>query len=65
MTEALALAGAYLGQHADQQLSSRKDLAPLNEKYFDAFEEAIATEHFHNAWFTEQQVRKAIATITM
>ncbi len=63
MTDALALTGAYLRQHADQQRSDDPDLKQLNNILYDSFEATIKKEHTFNAWFTEVQVRKAIGKI--
>jgi hypothetical protein len=63
MTDALVLTGAYLCQHAHQETASSPDLADLNDAFYDSMETTIAREHTFNAWFTEDQVRKAIGNI--
>jgi hypothetical protein len=63
MTNALALAGAYLHQHATQEVSDRPELVTLNEAFYTSMEATITMEHTFNAWFTEEQVRRAIGNI--
>ena len=65
MTDALVLAGAYLRQHADQQKSDHPDLQRLNAAFYASFEATILREHTFNAWFTEEQVRRAIENIAV
>ena len=63
MTDALVLTGAYLHQHAQQQVTDRPDLAALNDMFYASMEATITREHTFNPWFTEDQVRKAIGNI--
>jgi hypothetical protein len=63
MTDALVLTGAYLHQHAQQKVADRPDLAALNDTFYASMEATITMEHTFNAWFTEDQVRKAIGNI--
>lgn len=63
MTDALVLTGVYLFQHALQKVSDRPDLAVLNDTFYASMEATITREHTFNAWFTEDQVRKAIGNI--
>ncbi|MCF8225208.1 MAG: hypothetical protein K9J30_04965 [Bacteroidales bacterium] len=62
---ALALAGAYLYQHAEGKRSFGKELQPLNEIFFEDFEDTIENEYAHNGWFTSGNVRKALHAISI
>lgn len=63
MTDALALTGAYLSQHAQQQVDDRPELSRLNDAFYASFEETITREHIFNAWFTPEEIRRAIGNI--
>lgn len=63
MTDALALTGAYLFQHAHQEVSDRPELSRLNTEFYGGFEEIIDREHAFNAWFTAEEIRRAIGNI--
>jgi hypothetical protein len=58
---AFVLLGNFLKQFAKG--ASRQDDNPLNDLFYDHFEELIHRVHQHNAWFTEQNVRTAIEEI--
>lgn len=63
MTDALALAGAYLLQHAHQKVVDQPELSRLNDAFYTSFEATITKEHTFNAWFTAEEVRRAIGNI--
>ncbi len=63
MINALALAGAYLDQHSTGNMSNQPELAGLNQKFFDQFEEQISKEYISNPWFTTEFVRLSLGAI--
>lgn len=63
MIRALSLTGEYLDQHARGEQAAQRRLQPLNARLFEAFEDLIVQEHYHNGWFTESQVRMALGAI--
>ncbi len=63
MIDALVRTGAYLEQHAHGIAEERTGEKHLNSAVFESFEEIIRSEHIHNGWFTEANVRKAIGAI--
>jgi hypothetical protein len=64
MIEILGLTGKYLHQHADGKVSSNPELAILNSKFFERFEDIIQKEHTTNQWFTPDSIRSAIGAIS-
>lgn len=63
MINALVRTGAYLEKHARGIADERTAEEHLNSAFFESFEEIIRSEHIHNGWFTETNVRKAIGAI--
>ena len=64
MIEILALTGKYLHQHAVGKATSNPELASLNKKFFERFEDVIQKEYTSNQWFTPDSVRSAIGAIS-
>lgn len=60
--EALAALGKFLKQFSQQGAKQEND--QLNEKFYDDLNELIVSVHFHNAWFTEENVRNVISEIS-
>ncbi len=53
--------GTFLKQFSEQE-EKQIDNA-LNERFYSDFNSLIQSVHFHNGWFTEDNVRNAIASI--
>lgn len=60
--EALAALGKFLKQFSQEGIKQGND--QLNEKFYDELNELIGSVHFHNGWFTEENVRNAITEIS-
>jgi hypothetical protein len=60
--DAFAQLGEFLAQCTEKD--GNKSESQLNRNFYDSFNELIQTVHFHNAWFTEDNVRNAIAEIS-
>ena len=60
--DAFAQLGEFLAQFTEKD--GNKSESQLNSNFYDSFNELIQTVHFHNAWFTEDNVRNAIAEIS-
>jgi len=64
MIDILGLTGKYLHQHAVGKISSNPELAGLNTKYFERFEDVIHEEHITNQWFTPESIRSALGGLS-
>src|ERR1019366_5111344 len=60
--EAFAALGKFLNQFSEKGVKQKDN--PLNEKFYNDFNELIQSVHFHNGWFTEDNVRNAVAEIS-
>lgn len=60
--EALAVLGKFLKQFSQHGAKQTDD--QLNETFYDDLNELIGSVHFHNGWFTEENVRNAITEIS-
>lgn len=64
MIRILGLTGKYLLQHAQAKASADPELAKLNARFFERFEEIIQKEQFSNQWFTPESVRRSLEAIS-
>jgi hypothetical protein len=63
MVDALVRTGAYLEKHAHGIPEEGSGDQHINSAFFESFEKIICSEHIHNGWFSESNVRKAIGAI--
>src|SRR5437016_5641925 len=59
--KAFVTLGKFLKQFSEQ--AERQADNVLNKLFYNEFNELIQTLHFHNGWFTEDNVRNAIGAI--
>jgi hypothetical protein len=59
--KAFVTLGTFLKQFSQQEKKQTNN--PLNEAFYNNFNELIKSVHFHNGWFTEDNVRNAVDTI--
>lgn len=58
---ALATLGSFLKQFSEQ--GEKQDDNPLNNVFYNDFNELVQSVHYNNGWFTEDNVRNAIGAI--
>lgn len=61
--QALAALGKFLKQFSPQGAKQTDD--QRNAKFYDDLNELIGSVHFHNGWFTEENVRNALGEIAV
>ncbi len=61
--EAIVALGEFLKQFSEK--GEKQSNNQLNERFYDDLSDLIRSVHFHNGWFTEENVRKALTEISL